>query len=204
MFKVIMCVSVLIVYTQSSPPHAFISINDLFKKPITIANAYTILFKWLGEILKFCNLITLKRSLFSQADTVDGVKLGKQLERRIDKAKSSSDLLYALERLHCCNWLDIRLIEALAYGSESSSSVELIKAYKKLLFSRNLLDVLSKKSQHVEAKKEYVAKVCAKTKMDASKIIVEDFINYPWIIEDVILDLGKGVLNIEHVGCLKV
>ena len=206
MFKVIMCVSFLIVYAQYPPHDAYISINDLFKEPITIANAYTILFKRLGEILKFCDLMTLKGALFSQADTPDGVELGKEIETRIDKANSSSELLYALKRSHCCNWLDIRLIEALAYGSESSSAVELIKAYKKHLFPRNLLDVLSKKSQHAEAKKEYVAAVCAKTEMDPSKITVEDFINYRWTIEDVILDLGKRVLNIDHVreGCLEI
>ena len=201
-----MCVSFLIVYTRPSLPDAYISINDLFKEPITITNAYAILFKRLGEVLNCCDLVTLKGALFSQVDTPGGVELGKQLEKRIDKAKSSSELLYALKRSHCCNWLDIRLIEVLAYGSESSSAIELIKAYKNQLFPRKLLDVLSKKSQHAEAKKEYVAAVRAKTEMDPSKITVEDFINYRWTVEDVILDLGKGVLNIDHVreGCLEI
>ena len=199
MFKVIMCVSFLIVYTQSYPP-------NLFKEPITITNAYTITFKRMGEILKCCDLMTLKGALFNQADTPHGVELGEPLEKQIDEAKSSSELLYALNRSHCCNWLDTRLIEVLAYGSESSSAIELIKAYQKQLFPRKLLDVLSKKSQHAEAKKGYIAAVHTKTEMDPSKITVKDFINYRWTIEDVILDLGKGVLNIKHVveGCLEI
>ena len=206
MFKEIMCVSFLIVYAQYPPHDASISINDLFKEPITITNAYTILFKQLGEILKFCDLMTLKGALFSQADTPGGVELGKHLEKRIDKAESSSELLYALKRSHYCNWLDTRLIEVLAYSSESSSAVELIKAYQRHLFPRKLLDVLSKKSQHAEAKKRYIAAVHAKTEMDPSKITVEDFINYRWTIQDVILDLGKGILSIDHVreGCLEI
>ena len=195
-----------IVYTKSTSPDDSVEVNDLFKQPITITNAYTILYKQLGEILKCCDLVTLKGALFSQVDTPDGVELGNQLEKQIDKAESSSDLLYALKRSHCCNWLDTRLIEVLAYSSESSRAVELIKAYQKQLFPRKLMDVLSKKSQHAEAKKEYIAAVRAKTEMDPGKITVEDFINYRWTIEDVILDLGKGLLNIEHVreGCLEI
>ena len=102
--------------------------------------------------------------------------------------------------------MDTRLIEVLAYGSESSNAVEVIKAYQKFLFSKKLLDVLSRKREHLEVKRKYVAAVCIKTKMDPAKITVGDFINYRWIIEDVILDLGKGVLNIEHVheGCLEI
>ena len=201
-----MCASFLIVCTQSSTPDTSVSRNDVFKEPITITNAYTTLFNRLDEILKCCDLMTLKGALFSQVDTPDGVELGKQLEKQIDEAKSSSDLLYTLKRSHCCNWLDIRLIEVLAYGSESSRAVELIKAYQKQLFPRKLLDVLSKKFQHIEAKKGYIAAVHAKTEMDPRKITVKDFMNYCWTIEDVILDLGKGVLNIEHVvkGCLEI
>ena len=195
-----------IVYTKSTSPDASVEVNDLFKEPITITEAYTTLHKQLGEILKYYDVITLKGALISQADTPHGVELGKEIETRIDRAKSTSKLLYALNISHCCNWLDIRLIELLAYSSESLRAVELIKAYKKQLFPRKLVDVLSKQSQHKEAKKEYIDAVCAKTKMDASKITVEDFITYRWTIEDVILDLGKRKLNIEHVreGCLEI
>ena len=195
-----------IAYTKSTSPDVSVGVNDLFKEPITISEAYRILYKQLGEILKYCDLFTLKGDLISQVDTPDGVELEKQWEKRIDEAESSSELLYVLKISHYCNWLDTRLIEVLAYSSGSSRAVELIKAYQKQLFPRKLVDVLSKNSQHAEAKKEYIAAVRAKTKMDPSKITVEDFIKYQWTIEDTILDLGKRVLNIEHVkeGCLEI
>ena len=97
----------------------------------------------MGKILEHCDLLTLKGALFIQVDTPGGVELGNRLEEQIDGAESNSQLFYALKRSHCCNWLDTRLIEVLAYSSQSSSASELIKAYQKLLFPRKLLDVLS-------------------------------------------------------------
>lgn len=178
----------------------------MFKEPITIANAYTILFTRLGEILKYCDLVTLKKAILRQVHTPDGVELGQQLKKQINRAKSSSQLLDTLEKSHCCNWLDTRLIEVLAYSSQSSSAVELIKAYQRLLFPRKLLDVLSRKSEDLKTKEKYIAAVQAKTKIDPNKITIKDFLDYQWIIEDVIFDLGKRVLNIEHVekGCLEI
>ena len=199
----------MIAYIQSAPSlsdYDCVSISDVFKEPITIANAYTILFTELGEILKCCDLVTLKKALFRQVCTPDGVELGEQLKLQIKETKSSSQLLDTLEESHCCNWLDTRLIEVLAYSSKSFRAVNLIKAYWRLLFPRKLLDVLSKKLKDVEIKKDYIAAVHAKTKMDPNKITVKDFLEYQWNIEDVIFDLGKRVLNIEHVnkGCLEI
>ena len=184
----------------------FVNVSDLFKEPITITKAYTILIRQLANILNHCDLSTLKVALIHQAHTPDGVELEKSLEKNIMAAKSVSDLLVALGRSHSCNWLDTRLIEVLAYGSESSTAVEIIKAYQQFLFSKKLSDVLSRKREHMELKRDYVTAIRLKTKMDPTKITVGDFINYRWTIEDVILDLGKGVLNIEHVneGCLEV
>ena len=182
-------------------------VSDLFKEPITITKAYTILIKQLANILNHCDLSTLKVALIHQAHTPDGVELEKSLEEKIEAAKTISDLLLALGRSQNCNWLDTRLIEVLACGSESSTAVEvIIKAYQKFLFSKKLSDVLSRKREHMELKRDYVTAIHLKTKMDPAKITVGDFINYRWTIEDVILDLGKGVLNIEHVneGCLEI
>ena len=183
-----------------------LSVSGLFKEPITITNAYAILFTKLGKILENCDLLTLKGALFIQVDTPGGVELGNRLEEQIDRAESNSQLFYALKRSHCCNWLDTRLIEVLAYSSQLSNAVELIDAYKKLLFPKKLLDVLSNISEDAEAKEKYMAEVHAKTKMDPDKITVEDYLEYRWKAKNVIFDLGKGVLNIEHVkkGCLQI
>ena len=181
------------------------SVSDLLMGPISITIAYTILFTHLRNILKYCKLSALKRALIRQALTPDGVELGDELKKEIKRTKSNSHLLDVLEEFQCCNWLDIRLLEVLAYASKLSNAIELIKAYQKLLFPRKLVDVLSKKLEHAESKEKYIAAVRTKTKMDPHKISIEEFLKYQWKIEDVILDLGKRVLNIDHVriGCLE-
>ena len=198
-----------LVSIQSAPSSSqddSLNVSDLFKEPITITNAYTILFAQLGKSLEYCDLLTLKGGLFSQVDTPDGVELGRRLKKQIDKAESNSQLLYALKRSHCCNWLDTRLIEVLAYSSQLSSAVELIKAYQKLLYPKKLLDVVLKISGDPEVKEKYMVAVHAKTKMDPYKITVEDYLEYRWNTKDVVFDLGKGVLNIDNVekGCLEI
>jgi len=183
-----------------------VNIFDLFKEPINITNAYTILRTQLDNILKYCNLFTLKGALIRQVRTPDGVELGKRLKKKIEAAKSNTELLYALDKSQCCNWLDTRLVEVLAYASESSGAVELIKAYQKCIHTKKLIDNLPKKLKHLETKVAYVTAVSAKIGMDPNTITVGDFKSYHWAIEDVILDLGKGTLNIEHVkkGCLEI
>ena len=203
------CLCICTVYTQGIPSVSeddFVNVSDLFKEPNTITKAYTILIRQLANILSHCDLPTLKVALIHQAHTPHGVELEKSLEEKIEAAKTISDLLLALGRSQSCNWLDTRLIEVLACGSESSTAVKVINAYQKFLFSKKLSDVLSRKREHMELKRDYVTAIRLKTKMDPAKITVGDFINYRWTIEDVILDLGKGVLNIEHVneGCLEI
>ena len=195
--------------TQGTPSQSdddSVKISDVFKEPITITNAYTVLFTQLDNILRYCDLSTLKIALIHQACTPDGVELEKHLEKNIEAAKSNSDLLLALRISKCCNWLDTRLIEALAYGSKSSNAVELIKAYKKFLFPKKLADVLPKQLKHLKTKKAYVKAVTTKTGKDPNLFTIGEFIDYQWTIEDVILDLGKGTLDIRHVnkGCLEI
>ena len=183
-----------------------VDILNYFKEPITIANAYAKFLKQLNIFLQCCDLFTLKAALIDQARTPDGVKLDKPLENEIEKANSNSELLYTIRKSQCCNWLDTRLIELLAYISDSSSALELIKAYQNYLSPKKLLEVLPKKHEHVQQRRDYVVAVHAKTKMDPEKITVGEFIKYRWTIEDVVLDLGKGILNIDHVkeGCLEI
>ena len=192
------------------PPSEFVDnpvrTSDLFKEPITITNAYTILYKRLGNILRSCNLSELNEVLIEQARTPGGVELEKTLLRKIKAAKSNSELLLVLRKSQCCNWLDTRLIEVLAYGSELYTAVELIKAYQRFLFPKKLIDVLPRKLKHIEIKTAYVEAITIKTGKDPTIITIGEFIKYRWTIEDVILDLGKGMLDIEHVyrGCLEI
>ena len=113
----------------------------------------------LYNVLKCCDLSTLKEALFCQAYTPGGVELEKHLVRKIKSAKSPLKLLDTLEKSPNCNWLDTRLIEVLAYSSESVTAVKLIKAYQKFLFPKILLDVLPKQRKLLKAKTIYVTEV---------------------------------------------
>ena len=195
--------------TQGTPSESeddSVRISEVFKEPISITNAYTVLFTQLSNVIRFCDLSTLKVALIDQAHTPGGVELEKRLKKKIKAANSNSELLLVLRKSQCCNWLDTRLIEVLAYGSESSNAVELIKAYQKFLFPKKLADVLPKQLKYLETKTAYVKAVTTKTGKDPNLITVGEFIDYRWTIEDVILDLGRGMLDIEHVdrGCLEI
>ena len=179
--------------------------SEFFKEPITITDAYLTLISQIIKILKDCDLSTLQAALIHQARTPDGFKLNKALKHKIEAAKSSYDLLRLIGDLPSCNWLDTRLIKALAYGSGFKSAINLLESYKNFVYTRNLSDALPSFStqQQMDA---YVTAISAKVKMDPDKITVGNVMQYRRTLKNVILDLGKQNLNIKHVrkGCLEV
>ena len=104
-----------------------------------------------------------------------------------------------------CNWLDTRLIGALARGCGSKSAVNLLKAYKSYVFSKKLSDALPSFVKQPQTN-TYITDVSKKFKRDPDKITINDILRYQWTIKNVILNLGNQNLNIKHVkkGCLEV
>ena len=171
---------------------------------MTISNAYTKLLKQLCNILENCDISALRMVLINQANTPDGIQFDKSLKDEIKSAKSSTDLLSTFGDFSCCNWLDIRLLEVLT--NDLPSAVEIIEAYKQFLSTKQLTEVLPKKLDQLENRKAYVTAVSTKVNKDPEKITVGDFIKHCWNIEEVVFDLGKQILNIQHVekGCLEI
>ena len=159
----------------------------------------------LSSILKDCDLSILKTALIHQSRTPDGVKLDKRLKNGIKSAKSSSNLLCLMEDVPSCNWLDTRLIGALARGCGSKSAVNLLEAYKSYVFSKKLSDALPSFVKQPQTN-AYITEVSKKFKRDPDKITINDILRYQWTIKNVILNLGNQNLNIKHVkkGCLEV
>ena len=182
-------------------------IEDLFKEPITIREAYLKLLSKLNSILKDYNLSTLKIALIHQSYHPNGIDIGKDLKRKIMKAISTFDLLNDLSDLSFFNWLDTQLMDVLAYACNSKSAIHLIERYKNCVYSKKLKDVLN---NMVLSKKyiidSYMNAVSMKINMDPNKITVGDVVRYCWMVENVIVDLGRGILNISHVreGCVEV
>ena len=178
--------------------------SQLFCQSKSIGAAYASLTSTLSTILTKDNLPSLKLALISSL-TFPGVKVGEQLNETIESAKTSDDLLYTLQRSSYCNWLDTRLLEALACGSSQPAAYELIKAYEKFLHSKKLDKVLSCFSKS-KVHKPYASKVGAKIGINPNKITVGVLLKNRGELEDVILNLGKGILNIDHVqeGCLEI
>ena len=168
---------------------------------MTIGPAYALLTSELGSFLKKAELSTLKIALTSQL-TVPGVKGQKKLKKVIESAKTSDDLLVKLGRSSCCNWLDTDLLEALACGSSQPAARELIEAYKTFLYSKKLDEVLFKS----EIQRPYASKIGAKIDMDPNQITIGVLLQRRGDLENVILNLGKGIVNIDHVkpGCVEV
>ena len=177
----------------------------MFKESMEISFAYPKLCTHLCTILKGCDVSDLKVALISQANTPDGVQLDNSMKDKIIAAKSINDLLIAFDDPSCCNWLNIRLLEVLAYCS-LPIAVEVINAYRNFLFAKKLMVVLPKQHEQSEQRKTFITEVSAKINLDADKVTVGDFMRHYQDIEEVILDLGKQILNIKHVkeGCLEI
>ena len=172
---------------------------------MTITVAYSKLFNHLCIVLKDCDISALKVALINQAHTPDGVKLEKSTKDEIKSAKSIDDLLYAFDDPSCCNWLNTRLLEVMA-NCGLPSAVGVIDAYKHFLFAKKLTEVLPRQRKQLEQRKAFIAEVSTKVNLDPEKITVGDFIKHYQDIEEVVLDLGKQILNIEDVkvGCLEI
>lgn len=153
--------------------------------------------------MKNAELSSLQAAVTSQR-AVPGINIGKKLSRKINLAKTSSEILQVLQQSSCCNWLDTRLLEALACGA-NKSAYELIEAYKTFLHSKKLDEVLScfPKSK---IRKPYAVKVAAKIDIDPNEVTVGMLLSHHDDLENVILNLSKGRIKIKHVkkGCLEV
>ena len=158
----------------------------------------------LGTVLEKDVFPSLKRAVTSQF-TVPGFKVRKQLRKAINLAKTSDDLLDTLQQSSGCNWLDTRLLEALACGSSQPAACELIEAYKNFLHHKKLNEVLSDYSKS-EIQEPYAVRVGTKIDMNPKEITVGALLKHRGDLEDVIINLGKGIVKISHVkqGCLEV
>ena len=171
---------------------------------MSVGAAYVMLTSKLNSILKKDDLPSLKVALFSRFNA-PGVKVGEKLSEAIELAKTSDDLVLTLQRSSSCNWLDTSLLEALACGSSQPAAFELIKAYEKFLHSKRLDQILSCFSKSA-VRKPYTSRVGAKIGINPNKITVGALLRHRGDLEDVILNLGRGIVNIEHVtdGCLEI
>ena len=178
--------------------------SQLFCQSMSVGAAYASLTSKLGTVLEKDNFASLKIALSSQL-TVPGVKGKKQLRKAIESTKTSDDMLFTLQRSSCCNWLDTDLLEALACGSSQSAAYELIKAYKFFLHSKKLDEVLSCFSKS-KVRKPYASRVGAKIDMNPNEITIGMLLERRGDLENVILNLGKGRVSIDHAkgGCLEV
>ena len=189
----------------TSPDDKSLSLNysRLFCQSKCVGAAYALLTSNLNTVLKKDNLPLLKKALIG-ALTVPGVKVGEQLNEGIESAKTSDDLLCILQQSSSCNWLDTRLLEALAYSSNQPAAYELIKAYEKFLHPKKL-DKVFVYFSNSKVQKPYARKLSAKIGINPDKITVGALLKDCNDLEDVILNLGKGIVNIDHVeGCLEI
>ena len=179
-------------------------------EPLSISNAYLRMIAELNSVLKHCDLCDLKSVLFHQVNTPKGIKFKKALKEKIkdkiEAAKSSFHLIRVLADFPFCNWLDTRLVEALAIGSRLKSSSDLVNAYIKFLFQKKFRDALLEfptvQEKEIEA---YVIAVSEKIHVDPDTITIGDFLKKRRTMEHAILDLMNQTLCIQNVrkGCVE-
>ena len=181
-----------------------------FVEPLSISDAYLRMIAELNSILKHCDLSDLQSVLIHQVNTPKGIQLKEVLKEKIrnkiEAATSSFYLISILADFPFCNWLDTRLVEALAIGSRLKSSSDLVNAYKKFLFQKKFRDALLEfptvQEEEIEA---YVIAVSEKIHVDPDKITIGDFLKKRRTMEHAILDLMNQTLCIQNVrkGCVE-
>ena len=175
---------------------------DLFKST-SICDAYTKFTSELYFLLKDSDPLALKLALARQAKAPGGIELKKSLNKAVNNATTSYELLRALEKTPDCNWLNTCLLKAVINGSRLLEAKNLVAAYEEFLSSRKLSEVLSQFSKS-KIKESYITEVCAK--IDVSRdVTVGDLFAHCNYLEHAILNLGKKRLQIKDIrkGCLE-
>ena len=170
----------------------------------SIPDAFDILTSRLWTLLNEANFIDLRRACIVQMHNPDGVELSQKLIKQIQETNNFDDLFHLLCSwpYHC--WIDIQLMQAMGAVVEDSQARILLDNYKAAVYSKRLIDVLPDVPSK-EVKNEYCTKICAKVMKDPNKMTVADLLKFRTQLEQVIMDINRGICILEHVypGCVE-
>ena len=170
-----------------------------------VGNAFIVLQTNMRALLKKADCVDLRRACIAQMRNPGGAELSQELVKEISKTQNTDSLFDVLVLSPYWSWIDIRILEVMVVASKNSRALQLLKNYKAGIFSKRLIDLLPNVPSR-EIKEKYYAKVIAKIEKDHTEITVADLLEFQTQLEEVIMDIQRGICILEHLekGCVEV
>ena len=116
------------------------------------------------------------------------------------ETRNLDDFLLILSKSDNWNWIDLRLVDALAFASDIREACRLVENYRDFAHSIKLRKILDKMAPHQEEYKDkYIDKVGRMIKKEPYQITVGDLEKYYSILKVVITDIINGSCVLEHL-----
>ena len=182
--------------------HTRITSTEEFKT-LKISAAFIELQTKITELLRQADYFIVRRACFAQINVPNGVQLSFKIIDEMKKAQHIDEMLDVLVCSAYCSWIDLRLLETMAYASGTQAS-QLLENYKNAIFPIKLITILPDLPS-IKTKNKYYEKVISKTKMQAD-MTVADLVKYMSHLKAVVMDIRDGECVLAHLkkGCLEI
>ena len=171
----------------------------------TVSEAFSFLTSRMRSQLSAAEFSDIRRACIEQMNSPNGAKLPPDIIIKVKSSTNVNALFDTLAESPYWSWIDIRLLSVMAAATGCVESIELLASYKKSVFTRKLIDVLSN-APNKKVKEEYYSKIVTKINKDANEMTVADLLDFQRELEEVILDINKGVciLDLVEIGSIEV
>ena len=171
----------------------------------SITEAYLFLTSNVSNLIQSGNFYTIRRACIEQTNTPNGAQLSPDLEKKIVATDKLDVLLDTLALSPYWSWIDLRLLQAVVIASGSTEANNLLINYKKTVFSKKLMDILSEIPSK-EITDEYYDKIISKFDKKLEELTIFDLLEKKSQLETVIMDLKKGTCALAHIGegCIEI
>ena len=171
----------------------------------TVSEAFVFLTSQLRMLLMKTHFPDLQRSCIEQMKTPGGAQLSPQLIAEVNSCENITNLFKVLADSAYWSWIDIRLLKAMAAASGLLEAIQLLSNYRKVIFSKKLIDVIPN-APSKEIKEKYYTMIVAKLNKNSKEMTVADLLEFQSQMEAVILDINKGTCTLDHLekGCVEV
>jgi len=156
-------------------------------------------------LLRRADFFIVRRACVEQIHTPSGAQLPQNVVKDLKASKNIDTVFDTLAESPYWSWIDVRLLEAMAVASNIRQAKVLLENYKNAIFTKKLKDLLPNVPSK-EVKEEYYSKLVSKLNKDPKEVTVWDLLKFQSQLEEVIMDIRKGVCILEHLkkGCIEV
>lgn len=171
----------------------------------SITKAFLYLTSNISKQLQHEDFYIMRRACIEQINTPNGVQLSPNMKQDIKSVNNLNALLDTLADSPYWSWIDLRLIEALVEASGSQVAKNLVNGYKKQIFSKKLIEVIST-VPNKEVSDEHYSKIVSKFGKELEEITIFDLLKLKSQLETVIMNLKSGTCALAHIGegCIEI